>query len=285
MEKQVKIVTDSTAYLTEEEIERYDVRVAPLKVNFGTETYDEGKGITNREFYRRIKDGAMPTTSQPARSDFTQIYDELVGRGHPILSLHMSSGLSGTVNLATAVRGEFPAAPIEIVDSSSVALRMLVLPAARAAQAGETLPQLKAAVEGINRALITVGALDTLEYLRRGGRIGTARALLGTMLQVKPLLLFAEGELEVLGRVRTSARAIEAIQDIMRQRIGAGVPVHVTVVHTDAPERGEALKQAVLAGFNCLDIDFLELGPVLGTHLGPGFFGVGFYGEAGASRA
>jgi DegV family protein with EDD domain len=280
MEKQVMIVTDSTAYLTEEEIERYDIHVIPLKVIFGTEVYDEGKNITNREFYRRIRNGAVPTTSQPARSDFTQIYEELVGRGHPVLSLHISSGLSGTANLATVVKGEFPSAQIEVVDSSSMALRMLVLPAAKAAQAGQTLPQLKVAIEGINRALSTVGALDTLEYLRRGGRIGTARALLGTMLRVKPLLLFAGGELEVLGRVRTSARAIEAIQDIMRQRVGTGVPVHVAVVHTDAPERGEALKQAVLAGFNCLDMDFLELGPVLGTHLGPGFFGVGFYGEA-----
>jgi DegV family protein with EDD domain len=279
MEKKVRIVTDSTAYLTAEEIERYDVHVTPLKVIFGTETYDEGENITNREFYERIKKGAMPTTSQPARSEFTQIYDELAGRGHPVLSLHISSGLSGTVNLATAVRGEFPSAQIEIVNSCSMALRMLVLPAAKAAQEGQPLPQLKAAIERINSALSTVGALDTLEYLRRGGRIGTARALLGTMLQVKPLLSFTQCELEVLGRVRTSARAIEAVQDIIRKQVGADVPIHVAVVHTDALERGEALKQAILTNFNCLDMDFLELGPVLGTHIGPGFFGVGFYPE------
>ena len=148
MASKVKIVTDSTAYLTAEEITRYDIHVIPLKVIFGAEVYSEGVNITNAEFYRRLaKKGRMPTTSQPAKSDFTEIYGALAERGHPILSLHISSGLSGTVKLATAVKSEFPQAQIEIVDSSSVALRMLVLPAAKAAEAGQTLPQLKVAIE------------------------------------------------------------------------------------------------------------------------------------------
>jgi len=280
MVNKVKIVTDSTAYLSPEDISTYDVHVVSLKVIFGTEVFSEGVDITNEEFYRRLtKEGAMPTTSQPPVSDFVRVYGKLAEQGHPILSLHISSKLSGTVNSASAAREALPQAQIEIVDSLSIALRMLIAPAAKAAEGGLSLPQLKASIEKLNACLKNVGAFDTLEYLWKGGRIGGARALLGTILRIKPLLAFDSGELKVLGKVRTSTKAIEYIMELMKKRVTESTPLHVGVVHTNALEAGLALKKAVETGFNCAELEFLELGPVMGTHIGPGFFGIGFYSE------
>jgi len=186
---EVKIVTDSTAYLSPEEIALYDIHVVPLKVIFGADVYSEGVDITTEEFYRRLATARMPsTTSQPSVNDFTRVYSELAQRGHPILSIHISSKLSGTVNSAVAAMVELPQAQIEIVDSLSIAMRLLIAPAAEAAKRGLPLPQLKASIEKLNASINAFGALDTLEYLWKGGRIGRAQALLGTMLRIKPVL-------------------------------------------------------------------------------------------------
>jgi DegV family protein with EDD domain len=274
----VKIVTDSTAYLSTEEISRFDVHVVPLRVIFGTEVYCEGVDITHEEFYRRLASGGpMPTTSQPAVSDFTRVYGELAERGHPILSLHISSKLSGTVNSAMAARQELPQAQIEIVDARTVALRMLIAPAAKAAAGGQSLPQLKASIEKLNAGMNTVGVLNTLEYLWKGGRIGGAKALLGTILRIKPLLDFRGGEVKVLAKLRTSARAIDSILELMRSRVPRNKPIYVGVAHTNALEWALELQKEIQSAFNCAEMDLVELGPVLGTHIGPGFFGLGFY--------
>jgi DegV family protein with EDD domain len=274
----VAIVTDSTASLSAEEISRYGVRVVPLRVIFGTEIYIEGVDITSEEYYRRLAArGPMPTTSQPAISDFTRLYSELAERGHPVLSVHISSILSGTVRSAMAARQELPGAQIEIVDCRSVALRMLIAPAVRAAAKGQSLPQLKETIERLNSCLCTVGMLDTLDYLWKGGRIGGAKALLGTLLRIKPLLDFRNGEVKILAKLRTASQAIEAILEIVRERVGPAAPIHIGVAHTHALEPALELEERVKAGFNCAEIDVAELGPVLATHLGPGFFGVAFY--------
>lgn len=276
----VKIVTDSTASLSAEEISRYDVHVVPLRVIFGTEVYCEGVDITGEEFYRRLATGGpMPTTSQPAVSDFTRVYGELTERGHPILSLHISSKLSGTVNSAMAARQELPQAQIEIVDARTIALRMLIAPAAKAAAGGQSLPQLKASIEKLNACMNTVGVLNTLEYLWRGGRIGGAKALLGTILRIKPLLDFRGGEVRVLAKLRTSARAVNSILELMRSRLPGKAPIHVGVAHTNALEWALELEKEVKDAFTCAETDIVELGPVLGTHIGPGFFGLGFYSD------
>jgi len=280
MTKKVKIVTDSTAYLSPEEIARYDIHVLPLKVIFGLDAYSEGVDITNEEFYRRLaKAATLPTTSQPSVSDFPRIYGELAQRGHPILSLHISSHLSGTVNSAMAAKEQLPQAQIEVIDSLSLDLRTVVTRAAEAAEAGQTLPQLKASIEKLNTSMNGFGALDTLEYLWKGGRIGSAKALLGTLLRIKPVLAFEAGEVKVLHKARTTRKAIEYILEVMRERIEGSTPIHAVVVHTHTIELALVLKKEVQAHFNCAELDLLELGPVLGTHIGPGFFGLGFYSE------
>jgi len=156
---------------------------------------------------------------------------------------------------------------------------MLIAPAVRAAEGGQSLPQLKASIEKLNACMNAFGALGTLEYLSKGGRIGVAKALLGTLLQIKPILAFEGGELSVLSRARTSAKAVEYIIELMKKRAGGGSPVHVGVVHTENMESARLLKKEVEACFDCAELELLELGPVLASHLGPGFFGVGFYSD------
>lgn len=280
MAAEVKIVTDSTAYLSPEDIAKYDVHVVPLKVIFGADSYSEGVDITTEEFYRRLAAAkTLPTTSQPSVNDFTRVYSELAQRGHPILSIHISSKLSGTINSATAAMVELPQAQIEIVDSLSIALRLLIAPAAEAAKKGLSLPQVKASIEKLNASINAVGALDTLEYLWKGGRIGGAKALLGTMLRIKPVLAFEGGELKVLAKTRTTRRATEYIMELMAERVKGNVPIHAIVVHTHAIEPALALQKEVQARFNCAELGLMEMGPALGTHIGPGFFGIGFYSE------
>lgn len=276
----VKIVTDSTAYLTPEEIARYDVHVVPLKVIFGTDVYSEGVNITTQEFYRRIaKARTLPTTSLPSKSDFVKVYSELAQRGYPILSIHLSSQLSGTINSAMAAREELPQARIEIVDSLSLALRLLIAPAAKAARGGQSLSRIKDSIEKLNACISAVGVLSTLEYLWKGGRIGVAKALLGTLLRITPVLAFEGGEIKVLAKTRTTSKALGYILELMKERIKGSTPIHVVVVHTHAMELAVALQKEVEANFNCVEIELMELGPVLGTHIGPGFFGLGFYSE------
>jgi DegV family protein with EDD domain len=195
----VKIVTDSTAYPEPEVIAKHDVRVVPLRVAFGSEVFAEGVDITNEEFYQRLaKGGKLPTTSQPSVADFIRVYRELAEQGHPILSIHISSKLSGTCASALAARMALPKAQIEIIDALTIAMGMLISPAAEAAERGETLSQIAASIEKLNKCIKVVGAFDTLEYLRKGGRIGAARALVGTLLKIKPVLTQEGGEVQGL---------------------------------------------------------------------------------------
>ncbi len=278
MAADIKIVTDSTAYLSPEEIARYGVHVVPLKVIFGADAFSEGVNIPTDDFYRRLATArTLPTTSQPSINDFTQIYSELARGGHPILSIHISSRLSGAVNSARAARVELPQAQIEVVDSLSIAMRLLIAPAVEAVKKGLSLPQVKDSIEKLNAAINAIGALDTLEYLWKGGRIGGAKALLGTMLKIKPVLAFEGGELKVLAKTRTTGKAIDYILELMGNRVGKDTPIHAIVVHTHAPGPALVLKDEVESRLKCAEVGFMELGPVLGTHIGPGFFGIGFY--------
>jgi len=276
----VKIVTDSTAYLLPETIARYDIRVVPLKVSFGTETFAEGVDITNEEFYQRLaKSRALPTTSQPAVSDFIQVYDELTQLGYAIFSIHISSKLSGTINSARAARAEFPQAQIEVVDWLSMGMGLLVLAAARAAEEGQELPEIKATIKRLAAKMNIFGALDTLEYLYKGGRIGAAKALIGTLLKIKPVLSLKNDEVKVITRARNRNKAIACMLKLMAQRVEESTPIHGAVVHSGAVEEALALEKEVRACFNFAELYFIELGPVFATHTGPGTLALAFYSE------
>jgi len=205
------------------------------------------------------------------------MYRKLADQGHPILSLHISSKLSGTCASAMAAKNALPQAQIEIVDSLTIALGMLISPAAEAAERGETLPQIAASMEKLNKCVKVVGAFDTLEYLWKGGRIGTARALIGTLLKIKPVLTQEDGEVNVLNRARTMAHAIEYIRKFVEKELKGNISLNGWIAHSHVPEAAQILEKRLREGFHWVKLRFFELGPVLGTHMGPGLVGASFY--------
>ena len=278
MSAKVKIVTDSSSYPEPEVIAKHDIRVVPLRVAFGSEVFSEGVDITNEEFYQRlIKGEKLPTTSQPSVADFIRVYRELAEQGHPILSIHISSKLSGTCASVLAAKNVLPQAQIEIVDSLTIAMGMLIPPAAEAAERGETLSQIAASMEKLNKCIKVVAAFDTLEYLRKGGRIGAARALVGTLLKIKPVLTQEGGEVKVLNKARTMAQAIEYILRFVEKEVKGSISLHGYVAHSHVPDAARVLEKELRENFNWVELRFLEMGPVLGTHMGPGLVGVSFY--------
>ena len=280
MSYKVKIVTDSSAYLLPETITRYDIRVVPLKIAFGTEVYNEGTDITNDEFYQQLaKASVLPTTSQPSVSDFVQVYTELTQQGYPIFSIHISGKLSGTIKSALTARDTFPEAQIEVVDWLSMGMGLLVLAAARAAEEGQGLLQIKAIIKRITACISIFAMLDTLKYLWKGGRIGGARALLGSLLSIKPIVAFENAEIKPLARVRSRAKGVEYMLKLMGKRVGMSTSIHGGVIHSRAVEEALALEREVQDRFNCVELDLIELGPVFGTHTGPGVLGLAFYSD------
>ena len=277
---EVKIVTDSTAYLPAELIARYGIRVVPLKVLFGPEAYAEGVDISNSEFYGKLMEAStLPTTSQPSVGDFLQVYGEADREAVPILSIHISSKLSATFSTALTAKSELPQSQIEIVDSlsASMGLGMVVLAAARAADEGQPLSQIRASCEKLIRSMNVFFMVDTLEYLHKGGRIGGAAALLGTVLRVKPLLYLKEGQIEVLAKVRTKRRALKRLLELVEEHVPEGTSVHAAVIHAQAAEEASALAKEIRARFNCAEMHLSELGAVIGTHVGPRAIGLAFY--------
>ncbi|MFO7772890.1 MAG: DegV family protein [Dehalococcoidia bacterium] len=278
MSARVRIVTDSSSYVEPEIIARYDVRVVPLRVAFGSEVFAEGVNITNDAFYGRLAvDGKLPTTSQPSVDDFIRVYRELAEQGHPILSLHISRGLSGTRASALAAREMLPQAQIEIVDSLTLALGMLITPAAEAAERGDTLSRIVSAIDKLNKSIRVVGAFDTLEYLWKGGRIGPARALIGTLLKIKPVLTHEGGEVRVLKKARTMTQAMDYILGFVEREVKGSVSLHGYVAHSRVPDAAWILEKRLREGLHWDELRLFELGPVLGTHMGPGFVGAGVY--------
>lgn len=276
----VAIVTDSTAYLPDDLIRGLSIHSVPLQLIWGDQTYRDGIDITPEEFYDRLPGAkVMPTTSQPSPAAFREVYENLLNQGYEILSVHISSKLSGTVDSALQARQTFPDQPIEIVDSLSTSMGMgfSVLEAGRAANQGATLADCKALVEKALANSHLFILLNTLEFLRRGGRIGGAQAFLGTALNLKPILELKGGRIEALERVRTWNKAIERITEVYQKHIGERKPVRIGVIHTNAPVEAQRLLDSVSAIFNVNDIRetvIAPVSPVIGTHTGPGCLGL-----------
>jgi DegV family protein with EDD domain len=205
------------------------------------------------------------------------VYRELTKQGHPILSIHISSKLSGTCASALAAKNALPQAQIEIIDSLTIAMGMLIPTAAEAAERGETLSQIAASIKKLNKRIKVVGAFDTLEYLWKGGRIGAARALVGTLLKIKPVLTQEGGEVKVLNKARTRTQAIEYMLGFVDKEVKGNVFLHGWVAHSHVPEAGRALEKELRENFNWVELRFFEMGPVLGSHMGQGLVGVSFY--------
>lgn len=279
----VAVVTDGAANLPKELAEEYEIQVVPLTIVFGRETYRDGVDITSEEFYRRLRESEeLPTTSTPSLGDFVSLYTELSQEAEGIISLHVSGPLSGVFEIAEGAAREVRSqVPIEVIDTRTVTMAQgfIVLEAARAAGAGESLAQVVRRAEEMIPQVKFFVALDTFRYLQRGGRIGGAAALMGSVLQVKPIIsIDRDGMIVGLERPRTKRRALERILDLTEEEVGSR-PVHIAVVHANVPVEAERLKAQAEARFNCMELYVTELTPVLAVHGGPGVVGVSFWAE------
>lgn len=276
------IVTDSTAYLPTKWIEQYNLRVIPLKVHWGDKTFLDGVDITPIEFYARLsRSTSLPTTSQPSIQDFVQLFESLADQADGIVAPLISSGISGTVASAQAAAQEFSRLPVEIVDTkvTSARLALVVLAAARAAAQGKSLQEVRQAADDVVQRLHVFFAVDTLEYLHRGGRIGGASRYLGTALSIKPILFFnSEGKIDALERVRTKDKALQRLIALAEEKAD-GRPLHLGVIHANAPQVAQEFRDLITHRLHCKEVFTLELSPVIGTHVGPGTIGVAFYAE------
>jgi DegV family protein with EDD domain len=275
----VAVVTDSTAYLPRELVAERGIREVSLYVRDGAGQRRELDIDDYGRFYDDLRDAAqLPTTSQPSIGDFAAVYEPLLADGRDIVSVHISGGISGTVETArqaaAEMRREHPERRIEVVDStvSAGALGLVALATARATAAADV----DAAVAGAQAAIRAMRfwfAVDTLEYLRRGGRIGAAQAWLGGALKIKPILTL-DGEITPVERVRTSRRAFERMVEYMRSRAADGADGWV-VQHVRAPDVAERLIERGREIYGCEPAFVSEVGPVIGAHVGPGLVGAG----------
>jgi DegV family protein with EDD domain len=273
----IALVTDSTAYLPPDVVAQYGLTVVPLYVNFGDESYRDNVDISSDTFYTRLPTAkVMPSTSQPSRGDFAAVYQQLAAQGATaILSVHISSLLSGTVSSALMARDDVPSLPIYVVDSlsTSMGLGFMVLEAARQAAAGRPVEEVVRSLEAMRGRIRILFLVDTLEFLHRGGRIGGAAAFLGSMLNMKPLLTLRDGRIEALERVRTKRRAVARMIDIIVEEV-AGRPVYAAVLHAAARAEGQAVCEELQQRLSCRELYLTELSPVIGTHTGPGALGI-----------
>jgi len=278
----IAVVTDSVANIPAELVEKYDIHVIPCLVVFGQEVFRDGVDMTPTEFYRRFRESEeLPTTSVPSMGEFLSLYRRLGKEAEGIVSIHLSNKLSATVELAKGASRMLPDIPIRVIDTHNAAMAQgfVVLEAARVAAAGGSLREVVAKAEEMIPKVHLRAVLDTLKYLHRTGRIGRAEALAGSVLQIKPILhVGRDGVVEALEKPRTKRKAVRRMLEMMEEIVGSG-PVHVAVMHADALEEAERLREEVASRFNCVELLVTEFTPVMGAHTGPGLLGLAFYSD------
>ncbi|MEU3827141.1 DegV family EDD domain-containing protein [Streptomyces sp. SID486] len=275
MSRHVAIVTDSTAYLPHRTMERHGITAVPLTVVLGDQALEEGTEISTRSLAQALQKRRPVTTSRPSPQVFAETYRRVAESGATgIVSLHLSAELSGTYDAAVLAAREAPV-PVRVVDTGMVAMALgfCALSAAEAAEAGGTIDEAVTAAEKRAAGTSAYFYVDTLDFLRRGGRIGAAQALLGSALAVKPLLQLDDGRIEPLEKVRTASRAIARLEEIAAERAG-DAEVDIAIHHLAAPERAAALADRLRVRVPGLaDLHVSEVGAVIGAHTGPGLLG------------
>ncbi|MBN2549470.1 MAG: DegV family protein [Anaerolineales bacterium] len=275
----VAIITDSTAYIPDDLVYKYNIQVAPQILIWGDEMFADGVDILPSQFYERLKTAkVMPSTSQVTPATFHAMFQKLLDQDYQILAVLISEGLSGTIASAIQARDMFPGSPIEIVDSrtSAMALGYPVLTVAQAAAHGAGLAECKDLAEKACQHTGVVFAVDTLEFLHRGGRIGGAQRFLGTALNIKPILELVDGKVEGIERVRTRKKSMARLVELIEDRIGGRTPVRLASLHANAREEAGELLEIANQRLHPIESIFAEVSPVIGTHTGPGTVGLAF---------
>jgi DegV family protein with EDD domain len=273
------LITDSTANIPAALVLKLGIHVLPLTVVWGKELYRDGVDITPSQLYARLRTAKdMPSTSQISPEEFLRFFAPLVEANDSILGIFLSGNLSGTVDSAFQARAAFPDANIEILDSMStvMALGFPVLAAARAILDGAELAEATAIARRTIKNSGVLFVVDTLDYLHRGGRIGGAAHLIGTALNMKPLLEVQDGRVAAVERIRTKAKAKDRMLEILRDRIGDRKPIRLSPLHVDAEAEGHEFQATLDEQFHPVENILIEASPIIGIHVGPGTIGVAY---------
>jgi fatty acid kinase fatty acid binding subunit len=270
MKRSFAVVTDSTADLPGDWRERYDIEVVPLKVLFGEETFRDGVDMNNQEFFARLATSTkLPTTSAPSPGEFAQVYERLAKDHDGCISIHIGAQLSATAESARLGARSVEGFRVEVIDSETVTMPMAFL--CRVAAESPSLDEAKAAVTKRIPGCRVLALLDTLRYIEMGGRVSRAQAMIGTMLDLKPLLLVKDREIKPVDRVRTRSRAIPRMIEFFE----SDTPVeYAGVMHAQAPEDAELIAAGLREHHPGLEVPIGQIGCVLGTHTGPKALGV-----------
>jgi len=270
----VKIVTDSTADIPTELAAELEITIVPCNVHFGLETYRDGLDLSKEAFYTKLKTSStLPTTSAPAAGLFEATYRKLTSETDQILSIHLASALSAIYNSAYLGAEAISDVGITLIDSgqASMGLGWLVIAAARAAQEGRSLAEIVALLEDMMPWVRVFAALDTLEYLQKGGRVGKAVAVLGTLLNIKPLIEIRDSAVLPLERVRTRRKSIQRLIELVA---ALGPLEELAVLHSNAPQEAQRLAEELSFLHPLERILIAEVGVIIGTHAGPNGLGV-----------
>lgn len=277
----VAIVTDSTAYLPDALVKAHNLTITPQVLIWGEETFQDGVNIQPTEFYQKLEHAkVMPTTSQVAIVDMKAAFEKLLDAGFDVLGLFISSKLSGTMQSAIQAREMLPKAAgrIALVDSlsTSMAMGFQALTVARAAEAGASLAECQRLAEEAIKHTGVFFVVDTLEFLHRGGRIGGAQALLGSALNIKPVLTLADGKIETADKVRTKGKAVDRMVELIVESIAGRTPVRLATLHANAEAEARQVLETAAARLNPVEKILSSVSPVIGTHTGPGTVGLAF---------
>ncbi|MFD0867587.1 EDD domain protein, DegV family [Chlamydia abortus] len=273
----VRIVTDSTADIPVEERERLGIEMVPLKVHFGNETYVDAVTIQSQQFYELLaQSNTLPTTSQPSPVDFLDMYKKILAEDPEaqIISIHLSSAMSGTYQSAVLAKSLLEEqADITIIDSKSASygFGLLAVAAAEAAQAGKSKEDCLELIRKTREGTGLFFLVDTLEYLQKGGRIGKAAAFLGSLLNIKPILsIDDEGEVTSIEKARGQKKAMARIIELLKENGFAGKDVRAIIAHANSLPAAEELSSLIQSHFQVKHLSYTSIGPVIGTHAGPG---------------
>jgi len=275
----VAIVTDSTAYLPAELIAEYDIKVIPLVVIWDGDSFEDGVEITPTQFYTRLeKSSSLPSTSQPSEAKFVEIFSKLLNKDMDVVAILISSGISGTVNSALQAKNEIGSDRVVVIDSQTAAMAtgLHVLAAARKAEAGGSLEEVKEVALKAQQKTNVIFAVDTLEFLHKGGRIGGAKRLMGSMLNLKPILEMNGGSIEAVESVRTQKRALGRLISLVEEKSAGEKPLRLAVFHSNVPEQAQALLENAQNTLSPDETFLAELSPAIGTHVGPGTLAIAF---------
>jgi len=281
--KGIKIVVDSACDVPKALAERFDIKVVPVNINIGKRSYGDGVDMTREDLYRKMKEGIIPTTSAPAPGTFLEAYRELAERARTILSIHVTSKLSAIYQTAVLARSMVPEIDVRVIDSLSASMGagFLALAAAKAIEAGKTVQEILALIEGIRARMNVFATVATLKYLQLSGRVSQLQESFASLLDVKPILAVHDGLIEATGRVRTRTRSLDRLLELTKEAVGGGEAISVAIVHAYAPEEAQHLRERIEAIFKCREIFTVEITPALAALGGPGLIGVVSYAEEG----